>query len=193
MGVTAFPRRIHPPYLVAVFFIWFCAAPLLRAEDEDSWNSCSTPKTQYVLQVPASLVHSTAPAATGCAFQTSDGEFNVEAVVQENSSGGETLEQRMAKEMELLGHTVTYKKKGETWFVLSGVTSDGTEYYRKLFTDGSQWVTLRITYPHVRNKKYDKWVTRMEKTFVPFAKMAGTKGESTKPAASPRPTEEEGD
>src|SRR5438270_4147535 len=104
MGVTAFPRKIHSPYHVAVFFIWFCAAPLLPAQDQDSWNSCSTPKTQYVLQVPASLIHSTAPAATGCAFQTNDGEFNVEAVVQAVSSREETLEQRMQKEMELLAH-----------------------------------------------------------------------------------------
>ena len=122
--------------------------------------------------VSGSLIHSTAPAATGCAYQTADGEFNVEAVVQPEPSAEETLDQRMEKEMELLGQTVTYKKKGETWFVLSGVTSDGTEYYRKLFTNGAQWVTLRITYPHVRNKKYDKWVTRMEKTFVPFEKAA---------------------
>src|SRR3954447_19017 len=194
MGVTASSRRIHSPSLVGVFFICFCAAPLLRAEDEDSWNSCSTPKTQYVLQVPASLIHSTAPAATGCAYQTSDGEFNVEAVVQAVSSPEETLEQRMQKEMELLAHTVTYKKKGDTWFVLSGVTSDGTEYYRKLFTNGSEWVTLRITYPHVRNKKYDKWVTRMEKTFVPFAKAAETSGQPAQPTASPQTQkEDEGD
>src|SRR3954447_18728065 len=117
MGVTAFLRRIHSPCLVAVFFIWFCVAPLLRAEDEDSWNSCSTPKTQYVLQVPASLIHSTAPAATGCAFQTNDGEFNVEAVVESVTTPEETLEQRMQKEMKLLAHTVTYKKKDDTWFV----------------------------------------------------------------------------
>lgn len=178
---------------LALFFVFFCAAPLLRAEEEESWNTCSTPKTQYLLQVPASLVRSTAPAATGCAYQTPDGEFNVEAVVQKDASADETLEERMQKEMELLAHTVTYKKKGDAWFVLSGVTSDGTEYYRKLFTDGSQWVTLRITYPHVRNKKYDKWVTRMEKTFVPFEKAAATKGESAKAAPSPKPTEEESD
>lgn len=192
MDVRAFPGRIRSAYFIAVVFISFCTIPL-SAEEEEQWKTCSTPKTQYILQFPASLIHSTAPAATGCAYQTADGEFNVEAVVQPEPSAEETLDQRMEKEMELLGQTVTYKKKGETWFVLSGVTSDGTEYYRKLFTNGAQWVTLRITYPHVRNKKYDKWVTRMEKTFVPFEKAAAMTGESAKPAPSPKPTEEEGD
>jgi hypothetical protein len=65
------------------------------------------------------------------------------------------------------------------------MTPDGTEYYRKLYTKGPQWVTLRITYPHAQSKKYDKWVTRMEKTFVPFAEAKEKPGESSKPTASP--------
>jgi hypothetical protein len=153
----------------AAFASCVTGAGLSQAEEE-TWNTCSTPKTQYVMQIPASLIHSTAPVATGCAFQTPDGEFNVEAVVQSAAAAqDETLESRMQKEIELLVGTVTYQKKGDTWFVLSGVTPDGTEYYRKLYIAGSQWVTLRITYPHAQNKKYDKWVTRMEKTFIPFA------------------------
>jgi hypothetical protein len=175
--VMAIPKRSVPARSPCIRFgagaiaFTFClaAASLIQAEEE-TWNTCSTPKTQYVVQVPASLVHSTGPVATGCAFQTPDGEFNVEAVVQpEASAQGETLQSRMQKEIELLVGTVTYQKKGDTWFVLSGVTPDGTEYYRKLYTQGSQWVSLRMTYPHAHNKKYDKWVTRIEKTFVPFA------------------------
>jgi hypothetical protein len=139
--------------------------------EEEKWSICSTPQTQYKLQVPDSLIHSTAPTATGCTFQTTDGEFTVEAVAQSSDAGAqsETIDARMHKEIDLLAGTVTYQKKGDNWFVLSGVTTDGTEYYRKQFTNGEQWVTLRITYPHMRNKKYDKWVTRIEKTFVPFA------------------------
>jgi hypothetical protein len=152
------------------FVLCVTGASLARAEEE-KWNACSTPKTQYVLQVPASLIHSTAPTATGCSFQTPDGEFTVEAVVQPDAAEEETLDSRMQKEIDLLAGTVKYKKKGDTWFVLSGVTPDGTEYYRKLYTKGPQWVTLRITYPHAQNKKYDKWVTRMEKTFIPFAEL----------------------
>ena len=145
--------------------------------EEETWNACSSPSTDYVLQVPASLIRSTAPAATGCAFQTADSEFNVEAVVDPKAAQeGETIESRMQKEIELMAGTVTYQKKGDAWFVLSGVTPDGTEYYRKHYSKGPRWVTLRITYPHAQNKKYDKWVTRMEKTFVPFAERSEKRG-----------------
>ena len=75
----------------------------------------------------------------------------------------------MQKEIDLLSGTVKRKKKGDSWFILSGVTPDGTEYYRKLFIKDSQCVTLRVTYPQAQHKKYDKWVARIEKTFVPFA------------------------
>lgn len=164
-GVSFVWRRFR--FFTALIFI-VATTERLQSEEE-KWNVCSTPKTEFALPVPASLIHSTAATATGCSFQTSDGEFNVEAVEPSDATAqSETLERRMQKEIDLLGGTVNYKKKGDTWFVLSGVTPDGTEYYRKLFTNGTRWVTLRITYPHAQHKKYDRWVTRIEKTFVPF-------------------------
>ncbi|PYM04050.1 MAG: hypothetical protein DMF13_02315 [Verrucomicrobia bacterium] len=149
--------------------IYACDSGSARNEEE-AWSTCSTPITRFVLQIPASLIHSTAPTATGCSFQTPDGEFNVEAVVQlDSGKENETLESRMQKEIDLLPGTVKHKKKGDSWFLLSGVTPDGTEYYRKLFIKDSQCVTLRVTYPQAQHKKYDQWVARIEKTFVPFA------------------------
>jgi hypothetical protein len=164
---------------IAAFALCVTDVAFIHGEEE-KWNLCSTPKTQYVLPVPASLIHSTAPTATGCSFQTPDGEFTVEAAVQSDTAKGETLDSRMQKEIDLLAGSVNDKKKGDIWFVLSGVTPDGTEYHRKLYTNGSEWVTLRITYPHAQTKKYDRWVTRMEKTFVPFveSKEKGSNGES---------------
>lgn len=175
--LAADPRTIGFRVFLFSIALGVLAIGLTYAEEE-RWNICSTPKTEYLLQVPASLIHSTAPTATGCSFQTPEGDFTVEAAVQPDTAGQvETLETRMQKEIDLLAGTVTYKKKGDTWFVLSGVTPDGTEYYRKLYNKDSQWVTLRITYPHVRNKKYDKWVTRMEKTFIPFAESKEKSGD----------------
>ena|GEM_PF-918013 len=173
------------PYPRSIFFRVFMAATLIcvvaaeaARKEEEKWNACSTPQTEFVLQIPASLIHSTAKTATGCSFQTPDGEFNVEAVVQPKTGEKvETVDERMQKEVDLLGDTLTYKKKGENWFVLSGVTPDGTEYYRKLYTNGVEWVTLRITYPHAVSKTYGKWVTRIDKTFAPFAMRAEKKGD----------------
>jgi len=135
---------------------------------EESWSTCSVPTAPFRLQVPETLIHSTAATAGGCSFQTEDGQFNVEAVVQP-AIEAENLDARLQKEIELLSGKVDHKKKGDDWFLLSGVTPDGTEYFRKLFTQSGQWVTLRITYPHTERKKYGDWVKRIEKTFIPFA------------------------
>ena len=164
------------PVFTAAALLGVVAAEAARSEAE-KWNACSTPQTEFVLQYPASLIHSTAPTATGCSFQTPDGEFNVEAVVQPKTGDKpQTVDDRMQKEIDLLADTLSYKKKGENWFFLSGVTPDGTEYYRKLYTNGTEWVTLRITYPHAQHEKYDKWVARIDKTFAPFAVRAEKKG-----------------
>ena len=75
----------------------------------------------------------------------------------------------MQKEIDLLKGTATDQKRGNDWFALTGVTPDGTEYYRVHYTNGTQWVTLRITYPRSKSKRYDKWVERIDKAFIAFS------------------------
>ena len=143
------------------------------------------PPAQFVLQIPASLVHSKASTATGCSFQSEDGEFTVEAVAPtDTTANADNLDQRMEKETKLLGDTVSHQKKGDNWFSLSGVTPDGTEYYRKLVTDGSHWVTLRVTYPHAQSKKYGRWLKRIDNTFAPFGENAEKIEAKTPPPTS---------
>jgi hypothetical protein len=169
-------RWFSMSFRIFTFALCLAAAGFIYAEQE-AWSLCSTPKTQYVLPVPATLIHSTAPTATGCSFQTPDGQFTVEAVVQPNTVEGETIDSRLEKEIGLLSGTLNEKKKGDIWFSILGVTPDGTEYFRKLYTNGSEWVTLRITYPHAQRKKYDHWVTHMDKKFLPFGETQEKRGD----------------
>jgi hypothetical protein len=180
---TAFPTPIACRRLLIGCTALFFAAAVGRAEEE-LWKNCSTPTTGYVLQVPTSLVRSSDPGVTGCTYQSQDGEFTVEAAEQTDN---QPLDSRMQKEIELLKGTVTDQKKGDNWFALTGVTSDGTEYYRLHYTNGAQWVSLRITYPRSKAKQYDKWVTRIDKAFVPFSKTAGNETQQTSASAAPSP------
>ena len=162
------------------------AVTIARAEEE-LWKNCSTPTTDYVLQVPSSLVRSSSSEVTGCTYQSQDGEFNVEAAEQTDN---QVLDARMQREIDLLKGTVADQKKGDNWFALTGVTADGTEYYRLHYTNGAHWVSLRVSFPHSKSKKYSKWVDRIDKSFVPFSKTAKTETTSPKPKqeqASPQP------
>ncbi len=137
---------------------------------EDEWAKYENERFGFVLTYPKDLVASDAPAnGAGREFHTADGEFSVLAhghFLQKDD--GDSLEKRWKDELRERGDTVTYKKKSETWYVISGVTKKGVEFYHKFYTKGSNWVSMEITYPHAKNKKYDPWVARMEKGFVAF-------------------------
>jgi len=152
---------------VAAAVSLFLGPTQLGRAEEELWKNCSTSTSDYVLQVPGSLVSPQTLGVTGCTYQTADGEFSVEAAEQTDD---QPLDAKMQKEIDLLKGTVTDQKKGDNWFALTGVTADGTEYYRLHYTDGTHWVTLRLTYPRSKAKKYDKWVDRIDKAFVPFRK-----------------------
>ncbi|HKO68819.1 MAG TPA: PASTA domain-containing protein, partial [Burkholderiaceae bacterium] len=65
------------------------------------------------------------------------------------------------------GKSVTYKRKADGWFVVSGVQA-GKTYYRKEFVSPERTAELFITYPKSRASVYDRWVTEIEKSFVPY-------------------------
>lgn len=159
--------RIRSNWVAALGLTLFLGALIrITQADDEIWKKCSTPRTHYVLEVPGSLVASKAPGVADCSYQTPDGEFTVEAA--EETGERQTIDARLQKEIGMLGATVTDQKKGDNWFAVTGVTTDGTEFYRLHYTNGAQWVSLRITYPHSKAKKYDKWVERIDKDFVAF-------------------------
>ena len=156
--------------VVAALILSFAASINVSAQifkENEVWKKCTTTTTHYILQVPASLVPAQAPGVSDCVYRSEDGEFNVEAAEQADN---QPLAMRMEKELDLLKGTVTDQKKGDNWFALTGVSADGTEFYRLQYTNGLQWVSLRMTFPHSKAKKYDDWVDRIDKEFVPFAK-----------------------
>ena len=95
----------------------------------------------FLLKYPANLVASREPDnGGGQEFHTEDKEFSVAAFAHFLMvSDGDSLEKQWKNELEELGDTVTYKKKGPGWYVVSGVSKDGTEYYHKFFAAGSNY------------------------------------------------------
>jgi hypothetical protein len=138
---------------------------------EAKWKTYVNPRFGFSLEYPTELIGSREPEnGAGREFHTKDEEFSILAhahflgAVDES----ESLESVWKEALKELGSTVTYKKKGKDWYVVSGVKPDGTEYYYKWWVKGKNWAELRITYPHAKNKKYDPWVERIAKRFVPF-------------------------
>lgn len=79
------------------------------------------------------------------------------------------FEAQWKEELQALGSSVTYKVKRDDWYVLSGVQSDGTEFYNKSWLLPQGGFTFKATYPHARNSIYDPILERMLKRFRPDA------------------------
>lgn len=142
----------------------------VSVRSEDAWKEYANGRFGFLLRYPGTLLASREPDnGGGREFHTPDKEFSVVAVGHFLISDiGDSLEKRWQDDLKSLGETITYKKKTATWYVVSGVTKEGTEYYHKFHAKESNWSGFRITYPRTKNKKYDPWVTRIEKSFVPF-------------------------
>ena len=154
--------------LLAVFLV------AVRAHGEGApWKEYVNERFGFSLPYPATLIASRAPQnGAGREFHTTNKEFSIlgQGGFLRTGDGVDSLDKRWQDELDSLGDTITYKKKTDTWYVISGVTKDGTEYYHKLYTKGGNWAAFNITYPHAENKQYDPWVERIEKSFVPFLK-----------------------
>jgi len=152
--------------------IFACTAVLVGTvlADQLQWRKYTNRRFGFVLSYPATLIASREPDnGAGREFHTPDGAFSVCPQAHFFAPDiGHTFESRWKEELEAPDVTITYKKKAATWYVVSGVAKDGTEYYHKLYTKGRNWVALDMTYPHAQNAKYDKWVEEITKRFVPF-------------------------
>ena len=124
----------------------------------------------FVLTYPPGLIAGPeAMNGDGREFHTADKEFSLAAFAHFFvPDSGDSFEKRWQDELDTPDVKITYKKKTGEWYVVSGLTKDGTEYYHKLYRKGANWAAFHITYPHALNKKYDPWVAQIEKSFVPF-------------------------
>jgi hypothetical protein len=159
-------KRLRLGIILSLFLL---PVLILRAE-EQSWKKYTNARFGFVLMYPPSLLAGPEPTnGGGREFHLPNKEFSVASsahfFVPES---GDSFDKRWEQELETASAGITYKKKTDNWYVVSGVAKDGTEFYHKLYRKGSNWAAFEITYPHTQNKKFDPWVTRIAKEFVPF-------------------------
>ncbi|MGH6610412.1 MAG: PASTA domain-containing protein, partial [Burkholderiaceae bacterium] len=95
-----------------------------------------------------------------------DREFRMRASARINSEK-DTVQSAWQQRLKEYGQSVTYKRKADGWFVVSGV-EDGKTYYRKHFVSPQRTAEFVITYPKSRASVYDPWVIEIEKSFVAY-------------------------
>ena len=96
---------------------------------ELQWRKYTNERFGFVLSYPATLVASREPDnGAGREFHTRDKAFSLSVQAHFLSPDtGNTFESNWNEELNTPGVTITYKRKAKDWYVVSGVTREGTE------------------------------------------------------------------
>lgn len=151
-----------------------------RAEpqaDPDSFTEGEAGYTLYqngrygtFIAYPGSYFSPEAPpdSGDGRTFVSADGQSQFFVFAQYNALGL-TQDEMMRQDVEQGGtDTVTYRKAGDGWYVLSGHGEGGVIYYRKVILDPSGLVQVfEIAYPPALKEAFDPVVTYMAESFGP--------------------------
>lgn len=134
----------------------------------DGWLVYENPRFGFVLPVPPGMKTLRPPDnGDGQAFASLDGKVKLSGWGSFNVEDAAGVETRYRDALAEPGRTITYKRKTAEWYVLSGVTKDGTGFYEKYTANKSYASGWIITYPQSEEKKYTAWIDRIAKGYAP--------------------------
>jgi len=99
------------------------------------------------LNYPATLVASPDSInGAGREYHTPGKEFSIAATAHflRIIDANESLDSHWQHELNDLQGLITFKAKGDSWYVVSGVTTNGYVFYHKISTKGQNWAAFRI-------------------------------------------------
>lgn len=143
---------------------------LSRVAIASEWKTEVNGRWGFSITYPGSLIPERLPAnGAGRRYHSPDGKVSLAAMGSHTHPDelDESLDGFWKKELTDRGDTVTYKLKKGNFYVISGVNPNGYEFYHKVFFFPTYWVEWEITYPHAEHQRYDGWVERIAREFVP--------------------------
>jgi len=133
---------------------------------KDGWMIYKNPRFGFVLPVPAGMKALRPPDnGDGQRFESADGKVSLTGYGSHNVDNMGDLETSWKEELAMKGRTITYKKKADGWYVVSGVMEDGTGFYTRYAADKKHCAGWTITYPQTDEKRYAPWVERIAKGY----------------------------
>lgn len=135
---------------------------------QDGWMIYENARFGAVIPVPPGMRALIPPAnGDGQTFYSLDNSVRLTVYSAFNVDGNGDLDTRYKSDQNLPGRKVTYKRKTKDWFVISGVSEDGTGFYER-FTSNKKYVSgWTFSYPQAEEKKYALWVERIAKGYQP--------------------------
>jgi hypothetical protein len=168
MGDARFARAAWSLALLTIAAL--SQAPTLRIAIADDWRTYHNDRYGTTIDYPSLFKPGPPPEADdGLKFTSPDGaEFSVFASY--NALGFDLAGlQDFIKENLAAGAVISYRAKGDDWFVISGTQGgDRIFYERHLLSHGDEMTEgFVMSYPANLKQKYDPIVARMSKSLHP--------------------------
>jgi hypothetical protein len=145
--------------------------PALAAAARDSWVPYTNERFGFSFRYPADVFEPERKAERGDGelFVGAGGEARLLVGAFENSDG-HTIASYMSfiRRDSYSKYPVSYAPRGQTWFVLSGETSQHVFYEKVMFSCGGRIInSFALTYPVAAKRVFDPVVEGIENSFRP--------------------------
>ena len=145
--------------------------PALAAAARDGWVPYINERFGFSFRYPADVFkpERTTERGDGELFVGAGGEARLLVGAFENSDG-HTIASYMSfiRRDSYSKYPVSYAPRGQTWFVLSGETSQNVFYEKVMFSCGGRIInSFALTYPVAAKRVFDPVVEGIENSFRP--------------------------
>ena len=159
-----------PRALVALLVILAAVATAVAREPLD-WVTYVNDRFRFSMRYPADVFapERRSEAGDGEVFVATQGQGRLLVGAFENRDGHSVASYReLIRRQSYADYEVSYAPRGQTWFVLSGESTDKVFYEKVMFScQGRVINSFALVYPIERKRQFDPIVERIENTFRP--------------------------
>ena len=154
---------------MASSLLWL--GPVAAQDQAASWPQYRNERYGFSLLFPSNLfaVEKRSEAGDGQVFLSKDGEARLLVGALKNADGltPGAYQDYIVRE-SYAAYSISYRRGGETWFVLSGEGNGKTFYEKVMFSCSGRLITsFAMLYPTEQRKAYDPIVEKIENSFRP--------------------------
>ena len=154
----------------------FWAGAVAAQDQADSWRKYTNERFGFSLLLPSRVfaVEKQSDAGDGLVFVSKDGEARllVGALQNADAQTPSRYQDYLAKQ-SYADYNISYRRGGDSWFVLSGEGNGKTFYEKVMFSCSGRLInSFAMLYPTEQRKTFDPIVERIENSFRPGTQCA---------------------
>jgi hypothetical protein len=154
---------------LTMMLVWW--GPAAAQDQADPWRNYTNERYGFSLVVPSHVlaVEKKSDAGDGLVFASKDDEARLLVGTMKNTDARTPRSyQDFIVHQSYADYTITYRRGGDSWFVLSGEGNGKIFYEKVMFSCGSELISsFALIYPAEQRRTFDPIVEKIEDSFRP--------------------------